>query len=240
MKGISKGLFLASLFFINGCNSTQDNQDIYVKEVNGPAGGFAGATEFVPEMFADGQTIYTYDEKNALWRGVVFLPNQEMRYESLEGLKIGSTYTIVDGKMYVTDNKKSPTITLESAGKTEWKVRGEDNDHVTWQDTWYLELKFKEEMLEGKCYFSCYNNGDKCINEKVCFNNELLKTYTLEGSLKHAYPYRLEYNGIVVKRETDEYRLYLIDISAQNELNVWYVSESENYANNSMWTPILF
>ena len=237
MNYVTKTLFLSSLlFFGNGCGSSNNNQEfIYSQEVNGPADKFEGATEFVPEMFTDWQTIYTYNEKDAKWIGVVFEPNGDMSYEETTGIEVGSTYDIVDGKMFVTDNKKSPTITLDNTEKTTWNVIGEDNDGRVWQDTWYLELKFKEEMLEGKCYISNFNNQAEIVNEKICFNDMILTTYTLEGEVKQNAVYILKNNAIAVTRDDGDYTLNLMSITNNTELNVWYKSEIQDYANNAVW-----
>ena len=153
---------------------------------------------------------------------MVFEPNGYMSYESTDGIEVGSTYNIVNGKMLVTDSRKSPTISLDKAEKTTWNVTGEDNDGRVWQDTWSLELKFKEEMLEGKCYLSSYNNRGDVVNEKVCFKNNILSTYTPEGETKHNAAYILKDNVIYVAGNNGDYRLYLMSITNNTELNVWY------------------
>jgi len=241
MHYVTKMLFLSSfLFFVNGCGSSNNNDTEYTypQEVNGPAGKFEGATEFVSEMFADWQTIYTYDEKDARWIGVVFEPNGDMSYESTTGIEVGSTYKIVDGKIFVTSSKKSPTITLDKAEKTTWDVTGEDNDGKVWQDTWYLELKFKEEMLEGKCYQSTYNIRGDVVNEKVCFKDNILSTYTPEGEIQQNAAYMLKDNVIFVAGGDGDYTLYLMSINNNTELNVWYKSEVQDYAGNAVWVQI--
>ena len=239
MNYLTKVLFFSSLlFFVNGCGSSDSNNDqeyTYPQEVNGPAGMFEGATEFVPEMFVDRQTIYAYDKKDAVWIAVVFTPTGEMIYENNTGIEVGSTYDIVNGKIFVNDSKKSPTITLDSAEKTTWEVTGEDNDGAVWQGTWYLELKFKREMLEGKCYLSKYNDRGEIVNEKVCFKDMTLTSYTLEGEVKQSVAYTLKDNAIAVTADNGDYTLYLMSITQNTELNVWYKSDVQNYANNAVW-----
>jgi len=239
MKILSKGLSVVTLlFFINGCGSTSENDTTYVQEVNGPAGDYSGATEFVPGMFSEEQTIYTYDEKDAKWYGIVFNPNGEMTYESTESIAVGSTYSMIDGKMYVTDIDKNPIVELDIAADTTFKVTGKDNDDRIWQDTWYLELKFKPEMLEEKCYLSDYNDRGEMVHEKVCFSMTTLNIYTQEGTLKQVFPYSLKDNTILVNGDDGAFTLHLMFINDTNQLSVWYVSLTENYANNALWTPI--
>ena len=237
MRNLTKGvLSLALLFFLNSCGDTNDNEYTYVEEVNGPAGNFEGATEFVPEMFADDQTIYTYNEKDFAWIGVVFEPNGKMIYESTSGIEEGSTYTIVDGKMIVVNTDKGPTIVLDNAQKTLWKVTGEDSDGRSWQDTWHLELKFKADMLDGRCYISKFDNRGEAVEEKVCFKDLTFTSYNMSGDIKHVSIYELENNAITVTTsDASKYTLYLMSISEKNELNVWYVSKEDNYANNAVW-----
>ena len=240
MKALSRGLsVVALLFFVNGCGSSNSSsENIYTQEVNGPAGDYSGATEFVPGMFSERQTIYTYDEKDAKWYGVAFDPNGEMTYESTSDIAVGSTYTIADGRMYIIDMDKNPIIKLNIAKATTFEVIGEDNDGRIWQDTWYLELKFKPEMLEGKCYLSEYNDRGEMVHEKVCLSRTTLDTYTEESTLKHSYPYRLENNILAVNGDDGDFTLHLMSITGADILNVWYVSKPENYANNASWTPI--
>ncbi len=233
-------IMLAVFFLMNGCGSshTNDGKDQYVQEVNGPAGDFAGATEFEPAMLVDWQTIYTYDEKDSMWIGVVFSPHGDLIYESINGIEKGATYSIDDGKLVITDNIKNPTISLNSAEPTLWKVTGMDDDGRIWQDTWYLELKFKPEMIVGKCYLSKYNNEGKDVSEKICFSETTHTVYAMDGTLKHEYPYKLENNALIVSSDEGDYTLYLMSINDNNQLNIWYASEIDNYANNSSWTAI--
>jgi len=238
MKSLGKGLsILTLLFFINGCSSNPtDNENLYIQEVNGPAGNYTGATEFVPGMFSAQQAIYTYDEKNSKWYGIIFDPNGEMTYEGTEGITIESTYSITDGRMYVTDADQNPTIDLKIAKASTFEVTGEDHDGRIWQDKWYLELKFKPEMLEGKCYLSTYNDRGEMVNEKVCLSKTTLDTYRMDGILKHSYPYILQNSILAVKGDDGEFTLHLMFIGQAHTLNVWYVSKAENYANNASWT----
>jgi len=238
MRSFTKSVLgVLFLFFMYGCVDS-NKERVYVQEVNGPAGNYAGATAFVPGMFADYQTIYTFDEKNRKWVGIMFKPDGGMVYESVDGIEEGSTYTITDGKMYVTDTRRSPTISLNKATKTTFEVTGEDNNGRTWDDTWYLELQFKPEMLAGKCYLSTYNDRGTNVKEKVCFTRTDLNTYTIEGTPKASYPYTLKYNAVYVKDKGREFTLYLMRIDPSGSLYVWYVCESNNYANNSAWQPL--
>ena len=236
MKYINSLLVLSTIFFfLNGCGSNHTS-DKYVQEVNGPAGDFVGATEFEAAMFADWQTIYTYDEKDSIWIGVVFTPQGNLIYESNKGIEESATYSIDEGKLIVKDDLKNPTISLDIAEPTIWKVTGMDDDGRIWSDTWHLELKFQPEMIVGKCYLSEFIDVEEKINEKVCFTDTIFNIYTMDGTLKHSYPYKLEDNAIVVNRDTGKYTLYLMFIEDDTKLNVWYVDEVNDYANNSTWT----
>ena len=235
MYRIKRGLWgVALLFLIYGCG---DN-DSYRKEVNGPAGGYAGATAFVPGMFTGNQTFYAYDEEDQQWRGIAFSPDSSIRYESVEGIETTSTYAVKEGKLYVTDANRDPVISLDSATETLFRVTKVESDGRRWQDTWYLELQFKPEMLQGKCYMSTFSNRGEAVQEKVCFSETMLSTYTSDGTLKHSYPYLLTNHTISVDRDADRFTLHLMDIEKENILRVWYVSPTENYANHALWVPI--
>ena len=229
------------MFFLNGCGSShsQNNQgNVYVPEVNGPAGGFVGATKFDAAMFADWQTLYTYDENHSIWIGVVFNPNGDLIFESTGGIENGGTYSVIDGKLMIQDSEKSPTIALDVAKATVWEVTGTDNDGHIWQDTWHLELKFKLDMLIGNYYESNYVFNGENITEILNFTASILTVYTPEGKIKHIYPYQLKDNAIVINGGSGAFTLHLMSIDQQNNLGVWYVSESDNYANDAIWTPI--
>jgi len=229
---------LVFLLFLGGCGSDINGGETYEQEVNGPAGSYTGATEFVPGMFAASQAIYLYDEKSLKWIGITFDPDGGMLYEGTDGIGVESTYTIANGKMFVTGTHKNATVTLNRAKATTFEVTREENENSIQQDKWYLELKFKTEMLEGKCYLSKYNDRGEAVSEKVCFSKTALNIYTLGGALKHSDPYSLKDNIIVLNSNTGKFSLRLMFIDAENRLNVWYVSESENYANNATWTEI--
>ena len=221
-----------------GCgNSSSENDTGYAVEVNGPGGDFAGATEFVPEMLT-GQTIYTFDEKNSIWRGAIFAAQGKLRYESMFGIEEDAGYSVVDGKIVVADNDKNPVIELNKAEPSKWEVTGIDDDGRIWEDTWYLQLKFKPQMLVGKRYLSTYFYLGESIREEVTFTETTLEIYTTEGALKLAYPYRLENNTIVVTGDDGEYVLYLMFVDEENRFGIWYASDIENYANISLWTPM--
>ncbi|BAF71827.1 hypothetical protein [Sulfurovum sp. NBC37-1] len=231
-------MLVIGLVFLTGCgNNSSDNNEGYTIEVNGPGGNFAGATQFTPEMLA-GQIIYTFDEKNSIWRGVTFTPQGKLRYESMFGIEDDVDYSVLDGKLVVADNDMNPIIELDVAEPTKWEVTGMDDDGRVWQDTWYLELKFTSEMLVGKRYLSTYSYLGESIEEEVFFTQTTLKVYATDGTLKHSYPYRLENNTIVVAGDDGEYTLNLMFVDEENRFGIWYVSEVENYANYSMWTPM--
>ena len=239
MKHIT-GLVLSLLMvlFLSACGSGNSSDDTsYTFEVNGPAGNFAGASEFDPAMLADWQTIYTFDEKDNIWIGVVFSPDGNIIYESVNGITDGGTYSIVVGKLLIVNNEKSTTISLTDAKSTVWDVAGLDWDGKNWNDTWYLELKFKPGLIVGKKFISEFTDRGTQVQEKLVFTENEFLVYTMDDTLKHNYSYTIKDNTMVVSDGNSEFTLYLMFVDYEGRYHVWYKSEADNYANNSAWTP---
>jgi len=223
------------LFFLVACGSDTETTETY--EVNGPGGAYAGATEFVPEMLT-GQTIYTYNEHSGLWVGIMFTEDSMIHYQNIHDLDHSTDYRIEEGAIAVNDGERDPVIHLVKAQAITWSIEGADNDGRDWEDEWHLQLKFKPDMLVGKSYLSEYDNRGEHITEKLYFTETTLEITTPEGEPKDAYPYRLENGTIIATKGDGEFTLNLMFPLAGGGYSIWYVSPSENYANNSTWTPI--
>ena len=205
-------------------------------EVYGPGGAFAGATEFSSAM-VEGQVIYTFNEKDNVWIGVEFYIDGQIVYEILDGKEFGDTYSIEDGKIVVEDNDKNPVIALDVAKSTVWEVTGTDDDGKVWQDTWYLELKFRSDMLVGKRFLSEFVDHDGlAIKEELLFTETTLKVYNTDGTLREELPYILENGALKITNEEGEFTLSLMFIESNGRINVWYLAEGES--GHSAWTPI--
>ena len=206
-------------------------------EVYGPGGAFAGASEFSSAM-VEGQVIYTFNEKDNVWIGVEFYSDGQVTYEILDGKEFGDTYSIEGGKIVVKDsnNHEKSIITLDVAKATVWEVTGTDDDGKVWQDTWYLELKFRSEMLVGKRFLSEYEDDGNAIKEELLFTDTTIKSYNTDGTLQEELPYRLENGSLIVTGNEEEYILYLMFIETDDKLNIWYLAESES--GHGTWTPI--
>ena len=229
-------LSILAVFFLSACGDSSTSADTE-PEVYGPGGAFAGATEFSYAMIAK-QTIYTFNEEDNIWIGVIFHPDGQVIYEVLDGKEFGDTYSIEDGKIVVkdSDDNEKTTIALDVAKDTVWEVTGTDDDGKVWQDTWHLELKFRSDMLVGKKFLSKYINDGIAIEEELLYTDTTLKIYTTEGVLKSEFPYRLVNGSIIITGDEGEYNLYLMSIEDNGNFNIWYLTESQSA--HSVWTPI--
>jgi len=208
-------LFIATVFFLNGCGSNDNSGD-----TPSDIGFTYGMVE--------GQTIYTFDEKDNLWIRVLFEIDGQLIYEILEGKETVGLYGIEDGKIVVSDNDKDPVIALDSTESTIWQVTGTDNDGKVWQDTWYLEQKFTSEMIVGKRFLSEYDYNDVSIKEEVFFSETIIDVYDTDGSILKEVPYTLSQGVITIMDKEGEFDLYLMFIEPDGKINAWYSGEGRS------------
>lgn len=211
-------LSIMAVFFLSGCGSDSSEP--------------SGVTGFTYAMIED-KPFYTFDEKDNWWIRVIFDSSGQVLYEISEGSVVGGTYSIVDGKIIVTDNDKDPTIALDVAGATVWEVTGTDNDGRVWQDTWHFEQKITSEMLVGKRFFNQYERDGTIVSDEIAFTNTTVQVYDTNGELENEFSYVLEDGNLVVIDDEAGFTLHLMFVDNNGNYNMWY--SSDDRSNSSIW-----
>lgn len=206
-------------------------------EVYGPGAAFAGATEFSSAMVT-GQVIYTFNETDNVWIAVIFQLDGQVVYEIKDGKEFGDTYSIENESIVVRDSNGSveTSIVLDVAKTSTWEVTGTDDDGKVWQDTWYLPLKFRSDMLVGKRFFSEFVDDGVAIQEELLFTDTKIEVYNMDGTLNHELLYVLENGSIEITNSEGVFFLFLMFIEENDRMNVWYLADNES--GHSTWTPI--
>ncbi len=212
-------LSFSVLFFLSACSDDDTS-----------------AEEFSSAMVS-GQIIYTFNEKDSVWIRVTFDVNNNLLYEYLAGSELGGTYSIQDGKIVVNDNDKNPIIALYLRQTATWFVSGLDDDSKVWEDTWYLEQKFKVDMIVGKKFSSAFKVNGTTITENLEFTDSVFKITDSDGNLREL-PYKLVYGIIVVDDDRGGlYTLSLILTDTNGNYNLWY-SSTRSESGSSVWTQV--